>query len=92
MLDAIADLLPPYVMSDPRPARPGGRPRDDSDPAKRADQIRCALLVTSGVLDIEQAAAAYRVGTSTVYRWIERAMGYDEPEARELRKLTGRPK
>ena len=81
--------LASILICESRPRHPGGRPRDASNPGKRATQYRWAYLVLSDQARIKEAAAANGVHRNTIHRWIRELLASGEPEAEGLRRVVG---
>lgn len=67
-----------------RPARRGRRPVSGL-PEEREKHVSALLAYQRG-LSVDQVAALQQVSRRTVYYWIRRALGYDDPRVDDARR------
>ena len=77
--------LPIPVMPPKMHARPAGRP---PLAIPRADKIRAVTLLMSRALLGKQAAGAWDVGRTTVYRWRAELLADGQSDTDHLRRLA----
>lgn len=79
----------PFVRQIPVMLYPDG---DGITPRRheRNKRLFCAFLMYSRLFPPRNVAALFGVSRTVAYEWAKEALGYDEPEAQELRRLVGR--
>lgn len=77
------------VFPEAKPTTRRGRPRVSLKEDERKKHIQVAFMLACRV-PAERIAAAFEIGETTVYRWRDLALGYDDIEAEGLRRFVGR--
>lgn len=66
-----------------------GRPRVTGIPEERAKHLECARLMLLTNWPVKKIARFCGCSRATAYNWLGLALGYDDPEADDLRRVIG---